>query len=418
MLSIPSINPHIPKNLQHIDPVPVDTTAPLSWFARTGYYVVGNKIFRHKVYAMQEATRQRMNPTDVTWVFNNDVYDSLDWKTVKSVPLTDMYRLRAQQLREKYDYLILSFSGGGDSTNVLDSFVMNKIRLDEVVVYWPHKHTSGKYTVSMDTSASNFLSEWDFNIEPKLKWLEKVSPSTKITILDWTEKLHVHEPDEDIVELSPHHNYLGYKRYQAVDTLLLERQTQHKNYAFVTGINPAFPWQLGRHLFTMFSEGPTCSYGSDYTSRGLCRNVEFFYWTPDMPEIVSAQCHALLAALKADPKVLSIIPKWGLTGPVPGAQNTEPRTLEQLRQWTKQVLYPTYDYQNLQVDKNSSPLIAPEWYSWFYDNKDSVEIVQPHSSGITSHQNLIDPSFFIFKNNQVNAYHMYRSKLYYVGDLS
>lgn len=410
-------NTLIPKDMPDVDPVPVDTRAPLSWFARTGYYVVGNKIFRHKVYAMQEATRQRIKPQDVVWVFNNDVYDALDWKTVSDAPLTEMYRLRAQQLREKYDYLLLSFSGGGDSTNVLDSFVMNKIRVDEVVVYWPHKHTRGKYIPNRSTDASNFISEWHYNIEPKLKWLEKISPETKITILDWTETLQVHEPDEDIVEHGPHHNYIGYKRNKAVDMLLLERQAKYPNYAFVTGINPAMPIQVGRHLFTYFTEGACSSYASDYTARGLQRNVEFFYWTPDMPEMVRAQSQTLLAAIKADPKSLTLIPDWSDMINVTKKKN-KGKIDEPLRRWIKWVLYPTYDHNNLQVDKNTSPLLTPEWYSWFYTDSDSREIVTPHLSGITAHQNLIDPSFFVYKNNQVHAYYSYKSKLYYVGDLS
>jgi hypothetical protein len=398
-----------------MDLVPVDTLAPLSWFSRTGYYVVDNKIFRHKIYAMQEATRKRIKPQDVSWVFNNDVYDNLDWKTPSNLALSEVYRSRAQQLREKYDYLMVSFSGGGDSSNVLDSFVLNNIHLDEVVIYWPHKHTSGKYVASLDPDSTNFLSEWDYLIEPKLKWLQTASPKTKITILDWTEQLESEEPQENLIELTPHHNYLGYKRYKELDKLLSTRQTQHKNYAFVTGINPPGVTRIHNHLMVYFSEGPAASYGADYTVQGLCRNVEFFYWTPDMPEIVRAQSQALLNYLQTFPKFIDMVPVWEIGNKRP--KQVDEASSEALRRLVKQVLYPTYNSQALQVNKNTSPLLIPEWYSWFYNNPHCQEIIQPHQSGIVAHQNLIDPSFFVTRDNEVHAYYQYRSKLYHVGNL-
>jgi hypothetical protein len=36
-------------------------------------------------------------------------------------------------------------------------------------------------------------------------------------------------------------------------------------------------------------------YGPDYTDQGLCRNVEFFYWTPDLPQIVVKQAQLIKA---------------------------------------------------------------------------------------------------------------------------
>lgn len=402
-----------------VDPTPVDTTAPLSFFSSQGYYIVDGKIFRHKVFAMQEATRKKLKPTDIKWVFNNDVYDKMDWKTPSSVPLKELYRLRAQQLRDKYDYLVLSFSGGGDSTNVLDSFVLNNIHLDEVVVGWARSQTAGKYNVSLSTDAKNYLSEWDYLIEPKLKWLEKVSPRTKITIIDPYEKLEAHDPAEDIVKLTPKHNYIGYKRYRALDDMLLDRQIKYKNCSIIMGVNPPVPVRAKKHFMIYFFDVATSTWGSDYTDKGLRRCVEFFYWTPDMPEIVSAQAHALLDNLRANPEFIALVPEWHMKAKVqPETLNTGVNnTQEQLRRWMKWVLYPTYDYKNLQVDKNTSPNIVPEWFSWFYDNPHSKEIMDPHQSGIRSYQNLIDPEFFKVRDGVVHDYYWYRSKYYHIGDL-
>lgn len=408
-------DPLIPKNSTQIDPIPVDTLAPLSLFAKSGYYVVDKKIFRNKIYAMQEATRKRLGPQDVSWIFNNSVYDSQDWKTPSSLSLSELYRLRAQQLRNKYDYLMLSFSGGGDSTNVLDSFVLNNIPLDEVVVGSTQSQTAEKCQVSLSTDARNFASEWHYLIMPKIKWLQMMSPKTKITIVDPYDNLVPEEPDEHCVEITTRHNYIGYQRYKAIDKLLMLRQSTHKNNALIMGVNPPDMARINRHFFTYFKDDTPAMYASDITKQGLQRNVEFFYWTPDMPEIVIKQIHSLLDSINQNPIYTNLIPKYDVLKKVFFQTRSE---FEIMRRWVKSVLYPSYDHTLLQVDKNTSPINTPEWFSWFHDNPHSQEIIQPHLSGITSHQNLIDPKFFVIEHGQIHNYYSYQSKLYHIGDLN
>jgi hypothetical protein len=413
-----SFDPFIPKNLQHVDPTPVDTLAPLSWIARSGYYIVQNKIFRHKVSAMQQATRLGLKPQDVIWVFNDNAYDSINWKDPVHTPLWMLYRMRAQQLREKYDYLVLSFSGGGDSTNVLDSFVLNNIRLDEVMCYWPRRYTNGKYKASLNTDAENFVSEWDYLIEPKLQWLKKTAPNIKITILDPHEHLSDQEPNEDFFKLTTRHSYLGLQRFQAVDDLLLLRQMAYKNCALITGVNPPIPIRVNRHFMISFEDSVPAMYGPDFTDKGLYRNIEYFYWTPDLPEIASAQAHALLDDLRLHPQFVDLLHDWRIGGQQVSPMNRSAhlRKSAQLRRWIKSVLYPTYDHTALQVDKNTSPIYKPEWYAWFYKNNEATQITQAHDSAVAAHQNMIDPDFFICRDNVIHDYYVYR-KLYHVGDI-
>lgn len=394
---------------------PMDTTAPLDFFADQGYYVVDKKIFRNKIYAMQEATRKNLKPKDITWTFNDSAFRNLDWRTPSTLPLTEWYRLRALQLREKYDYLMLAFSGGGDSSNILDSFVLNNIHLDEVVVHWPRHQTSGKYVPSQSTDSKNFTSEWDYLVEPKLKWLEKVAPNTKITVYDNLVDMRPEEPLEDFVEVSNKHTWNAIKRYRGLDDIFFARQEKYKNCAILVGVNPPFLGRLKRHIVTVFVDSVAGSYMSDYTSRGA-RKVEFFYWTPDMPEIVREQAHALLNNLRQHQQFLSLIPEWDINGhkliSTPDKKISEDR-----RRWIKSVIYPTYNYKLLQVDKNTSPCYNSEWFSWIYENPHSTEIIQPHRSSLISHQNMIDPSFFVLRDGHVHDYQPHLSRTYYVGDI-
>jgi hypothetical protein len=395
---------------------PVDTLAPMSMVAKDGYYVVGKNIFKHKVCAMQEATRLGIAPNQVEWVFNNDVFSSVDWKTPSDLPLSEWYRLRAQQLREKYSYLVLAFSGGGDSANMLDSFVLNNIHLDEVVVHWPRHLTAGKYKPSMSSDVTNYSSEWDYLVEPKLKWLAKVAPRTKISILDNMTELRPEEPDENIVKLSVRHTWNGIKRYEAWDELLLDRQHRYKNCAMLLGVSPPTLIKKDRHVFTYLTDNFTCFYNSDYTDQGLQRNVEFFYWTPDMPELVREQAHACLKNLQLHKHLLYFIGNWSPGNIKTSGINKLDR--EDYRRWMKSVLYPTYDSKQLQVDKVTSSIYRPEWFSWFYDNPHSDEIWQPHASAVMAHQKLINPDFFQLLDGNVVNYVSYYSKLYHIGDVT
>ena len=81
-----------------------------------GYYTVGNTKFFSKTAALIEATKTNVFPQ---WHFGNAEFASVDVATTSQVGLPELYRLRAIQLREKYDYLILNFSGGSDSCTVL-----------------------------------------------------------------------------------------------------------------------------------------------------------------------------------------------------------------------------------------------------------------------------------------------------------
>lgn len=398
-----------------LDYQPMDTVAPLSFFADQGYYVVDKKIYRTKIYAMQEATRKGLGPSGIKWIFNDSVFDKLDWKTPSPLPLNEWYRLRALQLREKYNYLILAFSGGADSTNILDSFVLNNIHLDEVVVHWPRHQTAGKYTPSLDTDSKNFSSEWDYLIEPKLKWLEKVAPNIKITVYDNLVDMRPEEPLEDFVEISNKHTWNAIKRYRGLDDIFFARQEKYKNCAIVLGVNPPVLSRLKRHILVSFADAMPGAYMSGYTMRGP-RKVEFFYWTPDMPEITREQSHALLNNLRRYPQFLNLIPERSLDG-IKRPTLQDPKKSESRRRWIKSVIYTTYDYRSLQVDKNTSPCHNSEWFSWIYDNPHSTEIIQPHRSALTSHHNIIDPSFFVSRDGQIHDYVPHHTKPYHVGDI-
>ena len=78
----------------------------------TGYYEVGNRIFVSQLEALHYASTTKQT---VSWNFHNDVYSQYNWSKRPSGTLDELYKLRAQQIRDKYDYVVVHFSGGSDS---------------------------------------------------------------------------------------------------------------------------------------------------------------------------------------------------------------------------------------------------------------------------------------------------------------
>ena len=136
------------------------------------YYQVGSRIFYSKVEALIEATQTNVHPT---WHFADHVWSAINWQQDFNRDLRELYYGRARQLREMYDYIVISYSGGSDSRTVLDSFLKQGLHVDEILHAWPRAATKDIYKISTDHD--NFLSEYDLvlNIARSLIQKQKCS---------------------------------------------------------------------------------------------------------------------------------------------------------------------------------------------------------------------------------------------------
>ena len=98
-----------------------------------GFYQVGDRVFTNKMLALYEASKSK---SEVKFNFHNEIYSNIDWTQRPNGILKNLYKQRAQQLRDEYDYITINFSGGADSWNVLNSFLSNGIKVDEVYTRW------------------------------------------------------------------------------------------------------------------------------------------------------------------------------------------------------------------------------------------------------------------------------------------
>lgn len=393
----------------------IDTTAPLNHFAKNGYYTVGNKIFNHNIYAYQEATKTN---NEIKWHFNDEVFSKQDWKTPIQIPLLELYRMRAEQLRQKYDYLILCWSGGGDSTTMLESFLDNNIHLDEVVLLWPLKQTKGRYTVTSNNDSTNISSEWDLTIAPRIKEYETKYPKLKITIIDFLETPNENEYNYDTVRVASKHNYATIQKWRALDELMKKKSEKYSNVCSIFGVSPADTAIVNdRYFMTFFCDGVTGPGSkSDYTLDGWVRHIEFFYWSPDLPEIINAQAHAMYNYCRLNPNKRSLWKNVYLSN-----SKKKPKHIiiddELHRQMRKMVLYPKWDNSIFQVKKSLTDLLSHDWYDWLYKNPHSASFLAPWKSAIDSEMRLVDNRFFRYHNNEIADYRYFYSKFYFIGEL-
>jgi hypothetical protein len=153
-----------------------------------GIWKANGQIFVNRRNATIEASK---NKSEIEWVWYHKTWKHFDTNLLGKVSLKKLYKERAQQLRDTYDYLILSYSGGADSHNVLMSFLDNNIKIDQLFIHMPFKviNSSKHEANTTDKTAKNLMSEWDYVISPTLKKLAVSHPDIKIELSDWTDNL-------------------------------------------------------------------------------------------------------------------------------------------------------------------------------------------------------------------------------------
>jgi hypothetical protein len=389
-----------------------DSIAPLSHIKKNGYYSVGGKIFAHKFFALQEATRTKQEPK---FHFCDQEFSKVDWRTATTVPLTDLYRLRAQQLREKYDYIICNFSGGADSSTIIDSFVNNGIRLDEILVSWPLRYLHKKFPISRSIAAENLMSEWDLAIEPKLQQISKDHPNIKITIADYSDDLGTDEYAEDSLIYTAKCGYVAIKKHRAKDRVMRERQQKYKNIVALTGVNPVSVQFYDDWLAVIFFDEACNGYRSEYMPGGYIRNVEFFYWTADFPEIIKAQAHLYLKYFNSHPEDINIMPRFHLAKD--GKFVFVPGDPEKERQLAKKLFYHNWNHNTFQANKPKIWTAQCEWYSWYYNNPHSTDSMQSWQSMIDNHIKMVDTKLLHYENDTMTRFVSIFSHKYIVGKL-
>lgn len=262
-----------------------------------GYWQVGDKKFSNKFYALLHATKTSQ---DVQYIYFDNVWKHFDRTLLGKISLNELYRQRAQQLRDQYDYLILYFSGGADSYNVLRSFLDNNIPLDEVCVKWPMAAIKAQVYKpnEVDKSAKNTLSEWDFAIKPVLDWLKQYHPTVKINIVDWTENYSPEIYTEELFLKVNTWNDVEIPFMISYSDSEIRNLEKGKTVGSIYGIDKPILGHRGNKWFLSFTDTGT---GMGIPSQENRYGTEYFYWSPNFPILAMEQAYQLVEYISKNP---------------------------------------------------------------------------------------------------------------------
>ena len=261
---------------------------------RYGHYRVGGI----KVYSKLEMIDLLHRfPADWSWKYHDEFFGSYDWSKEPEEYLAELYKKRALQLREDYDYLVLYYSGGHDSANILYAFVENGIPLDEIC-FFRSRHDRESFS----------YQEFSQFTESKLACIKEKYPEITIRIwdyadyfLDWEKHISSLGYGSNLLEMFG--NMLSVNRLAvdfAVDQVPEWRAIldSGKTLGFLRGIEkPMMRYIDGQWIFN-FHDGLTQACVTplrQIVDSGNMGTVEFFYWAPEheCAQIIIKQCHAV-----------------------------------------------------------------------------------------------------------------------------
>lgn len=355
---------------------------------RLGFYQVGQKKFYHTPMALIEHSKTGQ---PINWIFNDEIFGSIDWSIPVEESLDELYRQRAQQLRDCYDHLTLYFSGGADSSNMLRTFVTNNIFLDEIVMQSP---SPVKSTFNdQDRSSKNVYSEIPYSAVPILNELKNlIDPRTFIRYQDTSLGIIELLKKENWYEYNPPGTALGInpiaRQYTALtEKHILKLSDSGKKIAQIVGVDKPLLHYDGKHYYAYFLDVNALHCPPvDLNLRErfeISLHTEFFYWSPDLPRLVIKQAQEIKRRCEMNVRLRHII-------------CVEKNSIGELRSILHPMIYPSMPKVPFQVGKDGQGSVR-EKDQWFRSTASQLQ--QNNFHGYMKFlESLIDPVFTLGQN--------------------
>jgi hypothetical protein len=254
-----------------------------------GFYRVGERTSYSKFEAAQWCKEGELPE----WDFNQSTYDKIDWKVEPETDLWTLYKMRAKQIRENYDYIVLWYSGGSDSHNLLHAFLDANVKFDEIATTWNYEQTGEKY--------NHQNAEISHVVLPDIKTLKDAGLDFKFRLIDISE-LTVELFKSWGTEFEYNVNF-HFSPNNPAKHLLRDKIEDYKNL-IAAGKKVCFVWgkekpfvlfdhDLNKHYVSFCDNVDNCV--GPYVQRNYHKGWydEFFYWTPDFPLITLKQAHVI-----------------------------------------------------------------------------------------------------------------------------
>lgn len=358
-----------------------------------GFYLVGDFKTYSKVEAM-ELSKASGQP--IHWHFNDEIFSMFNWKIEPAETLLELYARRARQIREKYDYIVLFYSGGADSFNMTSAFLNNNLYIDEIAQFCNYQGDG--------TWNSYFNEEVKRVAIPMTEKILERTPTTKHRLIDLSEHIFTLFDVENKMDFIYKSNFV-FTPNQLARTYLRERIKDYQDI-INSGKKLCFVWGTEKPGIEVV-DGKFCIRFRDQFDNAVgvrtqqlnraWEHDEFFYWSADFPDAVCKQGHLLMKYLKNVPEqdygtrwvIEEIVPedeKLRLSQPgvkfaVDGRDPNRGYHFELHKNGKRyhltpdglhRIIYPTWDPNTFTNGKVSSLIFSPRDTWWRKD------ITQPH----------------------------------------
>lgn len=383
---------------------------PYSDKNKFGYYTVGD----YKTYSKLEAYEESKKTNNaVKRYFNDEVFSAIDCTIEPPLTIWEYYTQRAQQIRDKYDYVVVMYSGGADSKTVVDSFIKNNIHVDEIAQF-THAEGSGKEAF-MDREV------WKVAV-PTTAGIVEETPTTKHRLIDLSKYYYTEFNDAEfkfdfIYQVNNFLHPLSSIRTRIRDYV---DDWKHiidsgKKLCLVWGGDKPlvyYDWRYKKHLFS-FNDVV------DQMVTPMTQQVdnpgwfdELFYWTPDLPALPIKQAHLIKNFLQNPDHSLN----WMYR--VPGNNHPHPTEYENTdvdkrsgstvingdkwylkREAMHRLIYPTWDVTTFTDGKPPSIITHPR-DAWFWGDTSSLNTARKNFyQGVTKFQQSIPKHALLKEDN-------------------
>ena len=279
------------------------------------FYDVNGKIYTTKLFAKIAA---KNDDDDILWRLPNfeKEFDKLDLSVEPEESLDYFYLKRCEQLRNEYDHLVLHYSGGHDSHNILETFMFNNIFLDEILITDPYDKTFLE-----DLESKNFPFLHLDAYEPKLSaiplaqhFINTYSPKTRLTVAQNSFKIHsdywssmTEKNMIDNLRLPGTLGMTGKSLVRLHDLNLydtsLRKIKENKRVAHIWGRDKVILTSDDFGYYFNFIDGNFVDWINSNNSLSkdqLMQNTEFFYSHPSQAKMILKQAHVIMNKLPSE----------------------------------------------------------------------------------------------------------------------
>jgi hypothetical protein len=377
---------------------------------KVGYYTCDSVEYNSKIHCILDGAKKSL---PISWHFNDEVFSKWDFSINPAETMDQLYDLRARQLREQYDYLVLSYSGGADSHNILMSFYRQGLHIDEIVTNWVFDASKSMFLIN-DASfkqAWNHNAEYELNTREKLQWISDHMPETKITIWDISKNLLGYyltraRDDSWVLDSKDALNPAANQRYNYFHIKDLRVRVDRKNsVGMICGVDKPQCYIRDNRLYLYFLDkiASNVPMNSNFPEYDNC-TLEFFYWSPDSCALLAKQCHLLADYLTLNKQAQ---PYW-----IEGKSYFVFRDVRE--RILRGLLYTTWDNKWFQVDKSTRDWDS-EFDFWFMHTPLFNKPKENWEKGLENFANQVGPEYL---QNDSRGTVKLISPLYYIRSLA